>query len=507
MPDDDLLAFIPLYPGEDELTILARWREWANEGRDPEGDASQWTDTREGAMWWVHTTPMRREVARVYDLMGTEVVAAAFPQWSWGEFLDDHAELRDIARLPATPATGVVTFSGAPGSVIPAGTTVGVEPADPDADAPEFETDATGSLGAVLTTPAALDAVGTTSGGTLPAGSDWAYRVTAVDIAGQTLPSAEDVGVVPGGGAGKVTLTWGAVAGSIAYRVYRADSAGGAYGLIKEVTAATWVDTGADAPNLAVGLPVANSTGGKLERAVTARETGSASNVGPGAVTAIPVPPAGVTAVTNDDAIVGGTDPQTDPALKERVLDSFVGAAVANQAYYRRVSLEEPGVGRVTVVPVADGPGTVLVIVSTEEGDPVSEAVRASLQERLDPDPGQGAGEGQVGAEITVETATTLAINIAGIVEFEDGYAMDAGSGLIPMRDPILASIGDYVDQVESGGEVVRQKVIGQIMRLRGVHDVGSVTLNGAAANVAVPASPPKVPTLGTTTGLVEGSV
>lgn len=397
--DSDLLSFEPLYPDQDEATILARWQDWANEGRDPAEDVEHWTPTNEGTMWWVHTTPGRREAARMYDLLGTEVVAAAFPQWSWGSYLDDHAELREVGRLPATAADGEVTFTGDPGTVIAAGTVVAVEPVDPDAEAPEYETTAAGTI------PAAPPDPGTV-----------------------TVP-------------------------------------------------------------------------------IVARETGEESNVGIGAVTSLPVPPAGVLSVTNAAPITGGTDPESDPALKQRVLESFVGAAVANQLYYRREALAEPGVGRATVLPATPGAGQILIVVATAEGDPVAEAVRAGLQERLDPTPGQGAGDGQVGATITVATATALVINVTGTVEFESGYSMDSQPGLIPMRDAIVASIASYTDSVPSGGEVVLKLVERQVTRLVGVHDIAGFTLNGGTVNIQVPSDPPRVPALGDTSGIVGGNV
>lgn len=396
MSDLDLLTFTPLYADQDENVILARWREWANEGLDPVEDTEEWTDTREGSMWWITTTPGRREAARMYDLMGTEVVASVFPQWSWGEYLDDHAELRDIGRLIATPAAGTVVFTGEDGTVIPAGTTVSLEPTeeDEDEDVPEYETDLTVTIAAVTA---------------------------------------------------------------------------------------------------AVG--------------VTATEPGSLGNVAANAVIALPNDVDGVVSLTNPAPTEGGTDVEADFNLRDRVLESFVGVAVANQLYYRRIALSEPGISRATVVPAGNGPGTIVIIVATADGDPASPAAVASLQDRLDPEAGQGAGDGQVGATITVLTATTQDVEVAGTIEFEPGYALNAGGGLIALRDPIIAAIAAYIDGVEPGEEIVRQQLISRIMRIRGVHDVANVLLNGAAENVQIPATPPKTPTLGSTAGIIEGVV
>lgn len=390
----DVLDFAALYPEEDEATIRARWESWANDGLGAD-DPERWTDVREGTHFWVSTTPMVRECARLYDLAGSEVPASAIPQWSWGGYLDDIAEVQGVERLAATNATGSVTFTAPDGTPVPAGAVVGVEPAEPGADAPTFAT---------------------TAGG---------------------------------------------------------EAAGG----------------------VGVTLPI------------RAEDPGSASNVAAEAITALLSPVAGVTAVLNADPTVGGTDEQADDALRDRVLDRYAGPAAANQRYYRRLALDFEGIGRATVIPVADGPGTFTIIVATADGQPVSSDVVDGFQEQVDPVAGQGIGDGQIGATITVETATTLDIDVAGTVEFEPGYSMDGGGGTVPLRDTIDAALASYIATVASGDEVVRAQVSGRITSIQGVHDLGGLTLNGVAGNVVVPSDPPKVPTLGDTAGLVEGVV
>jgi uncharacterized phage protein gp47/JayE len=392
---DDLLTFEPLFAEEDEEAILARWREWANEGRDPsEAGSAEWTDTRDGSHWWVMTTPGRRENARLYERAGTEVIAAAFPQYAWGEFLDDHAELRGLARLAATSAEGEVRFSGDNGTVINAGTVVAVEPTSEDDDAPEFEV---------------------TEAGTIALG---------------------------------------------------------------EVT-----------------VPV------------IARVAGTEGNVAANAVTTLISSIPEVAAVTNLVEMTGGTDTETDEALRARVLESFSAPAVANQAYYRRLLLDQEGVGRVTVIPVADGPGTLDIIVTTADGDAIGAGRLAELQALVDPMPeGTGAGEGQVGATITVATATALALTLEGTIEPEPGYSLEGSTNTVALRATIEEAVAAYTDGLQSGEEVVYARVIAEVMNVIGVHD-SDLTINGGTANVAIPTDPARVVVLTVPTDLVEGTL
>lgn len=376
----DLLTFEALFPDQDEATILARWRAWANEGRDPT-DVDQWTDTREGSHWWIMTTPGRREAARIYDVMGTEVPASVLPQFAWGVYLDAQAELRGLRRLVATRASGVVKFSGPDGTVISAGVTVGVEQTDPAGETPEYAVTTGGVVGDVVT--------------------------------------------------------------------------------------------------------------GIVELPVEAVEEGAAGNVAAGAVVAPITPLDDVTAITNDDPIVGGTDAEADPALALRILGTFEGAAVANQRYYKQFAENWPGVGRATVIPAADGPGTLTIILSTADGQPVAAGVVTALQDALDPDPGLGEGEGQVGATITVESSTVFNVDVIATVEFDPGYSWDGAGGTIAVQGPVETAVNDYIKSLESGEEVVYRKVVGRFIGVLGVHDITGLTLNSSGVNVTT--VPPQV--------------
>jgi len=109
-----------------------------------------------------------------------------------------------------------------------------------------------------LTTPAAPTAATATTGGTLVAGT-YAYRVTALNAVGESLPSPEVTQVVPNTTTtNTVTVTWTAVTGATGYKVY--GRAVGAELLLATVgNVLTYTDTGAATP--AGAMPVANSSG------------------------------------------------------------------------------------------------------------------------------------------------------------------------------------------------------------------------------------------------------
>jgi uncharacterized phage protein gp47/JayE len=383
--DTDQLA--PLYPLETEATIRARWDAWANEGLTEE-QTEEWTDTREGGFFQIATQGGVREAARVYDLIGTEFIQAATPIHAWGPYLDDHAAVQSVVRAAARPATGSVTFTGENGVVIAPGVRVGVEPTQPDADAPEYE----------------VTLAGTIAGGT-------------------------------GDDPGTVTVPVGALV------------------------------------------------------------AGVAGNVSAGAISLILTPGLQVD-VTNAARISGGTEIETDESLRGRLLDAYRGQGPGNVTDYKAWTRAYLGGGRVTVIPLWDGPGTVKVIAIDANGDPLQDDVIEGLQDFLSPAAGEGGGEAPVGATVTVETADPFAVALSAALEFEAGYSLDGAAGTIALLSTILARVGEYVETVEPGDEIVVSQVIGKIVAITGVHDVTDVELNGVAANLAVDDDPPALPFL-----------
>lgn len=125
-------------------------------------------------------------------------------------------------------------------------------------------------------------------------------------------------------------------------------------------------------------------SGGIAEAAVIATEVGAQGNVAAASVTVLSVPQAGLS-VTNDDPMVGGSDPEDDEHLRDKILSSYGDLAPANVLYYQRLGLEQDGVGRVAVIPLYKGPGTALIVLMTEAGGPVGQTTVDEFQDVVDP--------------------------------------------------------------------------------------------------------------------------
>ena len=78
-------------------------------------------DLSAGGHAWNMTYPSALIAGYLCEYILPEVIKIAFPEWSYGEFLDGHAKGRGITRRAATAATGEITITGQANMVIPAG--------------------------------------------------------------------------------------------------------------------------------------------------------------------------------------------------------------------------------------------------------------------------------------------------------------------------------------------------------------------------------------------------
>lgn len=122
--------------------------------------------------------------------------------------------------------------------------------------------------------------------------------------------------------------------------------------------------------------------GGQVSVAITAVNGGSAANLAAAAVNTTLLPSL---TVTNATPTAGGSEVESDDHLASRIIGSYQSVGGANTEVVRGWALAYPGVGRATVRPNYFGAGTVLLIVSSTDGSPVSAATLVALQNKIDP--------------------------------------------------------------------------------------------------------------------------
>lgn len=457
------------------LMIRARMDADVNAGIDPYSD--EWVDTTEGGVYWDLTQGDVLEIERLYDFGAVEVVAAVFPAFAWGVYLDLHGDTKNIPRKDEVAATGAVLFTGVSGTLISTGTQVGTVQLDPDTDPLSFST----LVGATLAESpgvSGLAAVISGASGTLPAGKYY-YVVTAILPTGETIISNE-VSATSAGGTQKAVLTWSARATATGYKVYRSTTRGQETLLATLGVVLTYDDTGAATPG--PQRPATNLV------EVEANTPGQSGNVDAGTITQLLTPIAGVASVINPESLSGGAEVESDALYRQRLLeDDAAPQGAGNVADYVRWAKQYPPIGYVSVQPLWAGAGTVRVIVTDQQNNPVSATVTSGLQAVLDPVAGLGHGLAPIGAIVTVATPTTVAVAVAATLTLASGYSLDDAS-MIPVRSDVNASLADYINSLIPGDDVILNHVKARFFAVPGVIDISGVLLNGVAANVTIAA-------------------
>lgn len=126
-------------------------------------------DKSEGSFIWDALSPAAIELA-LAAIWAQEVLRRGFASTTFGAYLDLRCEEHGITRRPAVKATGQVTFSGTPGTVIPAGTQVSTASSEA-APAIFFATKAEATIGAGGTVTVDIEAVEAGSSGNVAAGT------------------------------------------------------------------------------------------------------------------------------------------------------------------------------------------------------------------------------------------------------------------------------------------------------------------------------------------------
>lgn len=243
----------------------------------------------------------------------------------------------------------------------------------------------------------------------------------------------------------------------------------------------------------AVTIPQEGSADGVLE----AVGEGAAYNIGAGALVSMFVNLPGLASYRNQEA-AGGTDPESDAALYQRIRERRQKPVNgANGWQYRAWAMEVPGVGNAKVVELAEGPGTVGLTVVDSNLAPASEEILAACRDYI-------AQKRPIGATVTVGAPEPLEISLTAEVVISSATTTQA------VRQELERRVGDYLAGLvaekyavicyapEEDGPytVIYNRILALLLTIDGVENAASLAVNGGTADLTVQAD--QVPELGT---------
>lgn len=214
-------------------------------------------------------------------------------------------------------------------------------------------------------------------------------------------------------------------------------------------------------------------------------ENGHVGNVPANSVTLMASPIGGIADITNEDAITGGTDDETDEDLRQRIMEhdkSNESSFVGNDADYKRWAKEIDGVGSVAVVPEWEGAGTgtVKLIIMDANGDPANEKTLKDVYNHIMSPENRDKRLAPIGAILTVVTADSVDLTITAQITLEDDADIDSVTAAFKV------GLSAYFDEAKQEGCVRYTRVGSVLSGTAGVADYKELYINGTRNNVAI---------------------
>jgi len=242
-------------------------------------------------------------------------------------------------------------------------------------------------------------------------------------------------------------------------------------------------------------------TGGTVLFQAVAVEGGAFGNVAAGTITIMLSPINGITGVTNPEPFTGGTDTETDDALRQRIDELDLASAasyVGSDIDYIRWAREVPGVGTALVQPEWAGPGTVKVIVLDTTGQPANAAIVTAVHNNIVSPANRMNRKAPIGAAVTIEAPLPRVINYAFTCELQPGETQGT------VVDRFTISLRTYYIEAKKEGIVRYNRIASLLSMTPGIRDFSSLLVNGATLNVVIAAD--EYPVTGTISATVGGA-
>ena len=231
----------------------------------------------------------------------------------------------------------------------------------------------------------------------------------------------------------------------------------------------------------------ATVSGGEATISATAEKAGAQYNIAAGKITYLFTNIEGISSITNNAAAVGGSDDESDEALRNRILMRLQMPATSGNAYhYRLWAMEVDGVGAAKVLPLWNGAGTVKVVLASPDMGAVSADIITAVQSHIE-------ACRPIGADVTVVSATAKNINVSVTVEISADTTLDA------VKKEFEAAVSEYLQGIAFELSSVSYNKIGYLLlAIPGVNDYSGLKVNNGTSAVTLQTN--EVPTLGTVT-------
>ena len=194
--------------------------------------------------------------------------------------------------------------------------------------------------------------------------------------------------------------------------------------------------------------------------------------------------PSAITGVTNPSATSGGTDEESDDALRERIADAEQSKGVSHvgsKADYKRWAESVDGVGEAIPIPASDDSGTVTIILTDANGNPASTELCTAVYNYI-----MGVKEDQsdrlvnVNASLVVVAPVLVRIVVSAVLKLSGNKTLDE------IKNTFLTALNKYLTEASDKGEVKYSKICSTLLSISGVEDYSNVLVNSGTSNITI---------------------
>lgn len=207
---------------------------------------------------------------------------------------------------------------------------------------------------------------------------------------------------------------------------------------------------------------------------VECTKTGEVGNTGAATIIHVGSKITGITSVTNEGIVTGGTEAEDDDSLRSRISeydqssgDSFVGSV----ADYKRWAESVDGVGEADVIPARDTSGLVTIVLLDANGNPANETLCDAVYNYIMSPDIPNARLAPTNATLSVVAPDTVTIAIKATVELEDGATIESVSA------SFLALLTEYMPKAMQDGEIRYSRIARELSHASGVYDYADVEI------------------------------
>lgn len=207
---------------------------------------------------------------------------------------------------------------------------------------------------------------------------------------------------------------------------------------------------------------------------VECAQTGTIGNTAAATVIHVGSKINGIKSVTNEEAITGGTEEESDESLIERIenYDRTLGNTYGGSpSDYKHWAESVNGVGKASVIPAQDDTGLVTIVLTDANGDPATETLREAVYDHIMSPNDQYARLAPTGAILSVVSPTTVKLAVQATVSLSGDATIES------VRSNFLKNLQAYLPEALVDKEIRYSRITRELSNSAGVYDYSDVKI------------------------------